>query len=164
MSDFIHSQGPAFLAHLLRRLADELIRGAEAWYPEMGVQAPPRTISTLLLLSQEGPLRVTAIASRLRQSHPLVIVWLKQLDELGLTCADSDPEDGRRTLISLSRKGKREVKRIREVLVTMEAASLRLLDAAGPDALEGLWRMEVACREQSFVELLRSCSPSAGPD
>ena len=40
--DFIQRQGPAYLAHLLRRLSDELVRGADAWYPEVGVTAPCR--------------------------------------------------------------------------------------------------------------------------
>src|SRR5580692_6042293 len=79
--DFIRSQGPAFLAHLLRRLSDELVRGADEWSPEVGVTAPPRTTSTLLVLDEHGPLGVTEISALLRQSHPLVITWIKQLQD-----------------------------------------------------------------------------------
>ncbi len=74
--DFIRRQGPAYLAHLLRRLSDELVRGADAWYPEVGVTVPPRTTSTLLALDEHGPLGVTEISTLLRQSHPLVINWI----------------------------------------------------------------------------------------
>ena len=65
MDDFIQRQGPAFLAHILRRLADELIRGAALWYPEAGVTAPPRTASTLLALDTHAALGVTEIVTDL---------------------------------------------------------------------------------------------------
>jgi DNA-binding MarR family transcriptional regulator len=155
MSDFIHQQGPAFLAHLLRRLADELIQGAADWYPTVGVTAPPRTISTLLALHDRGPLGVTELADLLRQSHPLVIVWIKELSRLSLVASKSDPADGRRTLVSLTSKGRKELLNVRKALVTMEQASAELLNLAGENAWKALWAMERGCREQSFLERLR---------
>jgi len=113
MDDFIQRQGPAYLAHILRRLADELVRGAAEWYPEAGVSAPPRTTSTLLALEEHGPLGLTELAVLLRQSHPLVIDWRRQLLELGLVESQSDPEDGRRAILSLTPAGRREVRRLR---------------------------------------------------
>ena len=49
MDDFIQRQGPAYLAHLLGRLHDELVRGAEQWYPDMGV-----TVSFLEKAPEQG--------------------------------------------------------------------------------------------------------------
>lgn len=153
--DFIAAQGPAFLAHLLRRLSDELIQGAAAWYPGVGVTAPPRTISTLLALDDEGPLGVTELAALLRQSHPLVITWIRELTSLSLVAAKGDPKDRRRSLIRLTAKGKAEVGRARAALVIMERASMHLLDQGGDGVLAALWRMEGACRSTSFADLLR---------
>jgi DNA-binding MarR family transcriptional regulator len=155
MNDFIHQQGPAFLAHLLRRLADELIQGAADWYPTVGVTAPPRTISTLLALNDRGPLGVTELADLLRQSHPLVIVWIKELSRLSLVTSKSDPGDGRRTLVSLTGKGRKELLNVRKALITMERASAELLNLAGENAWQALWAMERGCTEQSFLERLR---------
>ena len=107
MDDFIQRQGPAFLAHLLRRLSDELVQGASAWYPQAGVTAPPRTASTLLALDEHGPLAVMELATLLRQSHPLVIVWIKQLKALGFVETRIDGNDRRRSVLSLTRTGKR---------------------------------------------------------
>ncbi|HEY1229701.1 MAG TPA: hypothetical protein VGF26_20520, partial [Ramlibacter sp.] len=98
MSDFIQQQGPAFLAHLLRRLADELVQGAADWYPTVGVSVPPRTISTLLALDEHGPLGVTELAALLQQSHPLVIVWIRELTRLAMVKSRDDSADRRRTL------------------------------------------------------------------
>jgi DNA-binding MarR family transcriptional regulator len=155
MTDFIQQQGPAFLAHLLRRLADELVQGAADWYPTVGVTAPPRTISTLLALDQYGSLGVTELAALLRQSHPLVITWIKDLTQLSLVKSSGDPADRRRTLVSLTRKGRNELVRIREALAVMEQASTELLRLAGADALAMLWTMERNCQELSFLQRLQ---------
>ncbi len=156
MHDFIHAQGPAFLAHLLRRLADELVDGAAAWYPEAGVDAPPRTISTLLALDEKGSLGVTELASLLHQSHPLVITWIRELTRLAFVSSEADPADGRRTLIVLTAAGRDEVARVRAALATMEKASAGLLATGAGDLWNTLWTLEQACREQPFLERLRA--------
>lgn len=160
--DFIARQGPAFLAHLLRRLSDELVQGAALWYPTVGVTAPPRTISTLLALDELGPLGVTALARLLRQTHPLVITWIRELTSLSFVAARSDPKDGRRSLIRLTAKGKAEVRRVRKALVVMEQASVCLLGQGGDGVLAALWRMENACRDTPFADLLQRL-PEQGP-
>jgi|SRR5581483_3894706 len=155
MSDFIYRQGPAFLAHLLRRLSDELVRGADQWYPQVGVTAPPRTTSTLLALDEHGPQGVTELSKLLRQSHPLVINWIKQLKTAGFVDMRADDADGRRTVVALTRKGAGEVHRLRKALVTMAEASQELMDEAAPGVFDALWRMEKVCRNKPFVERLQ---------
>ena len=155
VGDFIQSQGPAFLAHLLRRLADELVQGAAEWYPTVGVIAPPRTISSLLALDEHGPLGITELAGLLRQSHPLVITWIKELTRLSLVRSKIDPADRRRTVVSLTLKGREELTRIRAALVVMEQASAELLQQAGPEAFPMLWALERRCRELSFRHQLQ---------
>jgi DNA-binding MarR family transcriptional regulator len=155
MDDFIQQQGPAFLAHLLRRLSDELVRGATQWYPEVGVTAPPRTASTLLALSDHGALGVTEIAGLLRQSHPLVISWIKQLKAAALIRSRPDIHDGRRAVIALTAKGTAEVARLRKALKLMETASTQLMDNAAPGLFDALWRMEEDCRNNTFAAQLR---------
>lgn len=154
MSDFIQAQGPAYLAHLLKRLSDHLVEGASDWYPRVGVRVPPRTTSTLLVLDDAGPLGITEIAARLRQSHPLVITWVNQLKALDCVESRFDPADGRRTLVHLTRRGRQEVKRLRTALETMERASRELMDQCGDGLFEALWRMEAACRAHPFAQRL----------
>jgi DNA-binding MarR family transcriptional regulator len=156
--DFIQSQGPAFLAHLLRRISDELVRGADAWSPEVGVTAPPRTTSTLLALDEQGPLGIVEIAKLLRQSHPLVINWVKQLQDHGLIKTQADRGDGRRTVVALTAKGVAEVRQIRKALTRMGETSQALMDEAAPGLFDALWRMEQACRREPFADRLRGSS------
>jgi DNA-binding MarR family transcriptional regulator len=155
MNDFILAQGPAFLAHLLRRLADQLVQGAADWYPTVGVNAPARTISTLLALEAHQQLGVTELAEVLQQSHPLVIVWIKELSRLSLVTSEADPADKRRTVIRLTDEGRAELVNIRRALVAMESASLELLNLAGENTWQAIWAMERGCREQPFLQRLR---------
>ena len=154
--DFIRRQGPAYLAHLLRRLSDELVRGAAAWYPEAGVTAPPRTTSTLLALDEHGPLGVTEISALLRQSHPLVIHWIKQLRAQGLVKTGIDKRDRRRSVVALTSKGVGEIRHLRKALVRMGETSQALMDEAAPGLFHALWRMEQACRREAFEDRLRN--------
>ncbi|WP_395331830.1 hypothetical protein WBP06_03320 [Novosphingobium sp. BL-8H] len=155
IDDFIRAQGPAYLAHILRRLADELVRGGSEWYPEMGVTAPPRTTSTLLALDEHGPLGVTEIAALLSQSHPLVIDWCRQLTSLGYIEAQTDVRDRRRSIIALTDEGRQEVVRLRSALVLMEGASVALMDEVAPGIFAELWGLEAALRQRRFADRLR---------
>lgn len=156
--DFIRKQGPAFLAHLLRRLSDELVRGADAWRSEVGLTAPPRTTSTLLALDEHGPLGVTEISTLLRQSHPLVINWIKQLRDHGFVKTHTDTGDRRRTVVALTARGNAEIRKIRRALTRMGETSQALMDEAAPGLFDALWRMEQACRREAFADRLRHTS------
>lgn len=160
--DFIRRQGPAFLAHLLRRLSDELVRGADAWCPEVGVTAPPRTTSTLLALDEHGPLGIVEISRLLRQSHPLVINWIKQLRDHGFVKTRTDTGDRRRTVVALTAKGAAEIRQIRRALTRMGETSQALMDDAAPGLFDALWRIEQACRREPFADRLRESSSRAG--
>jgi DNA-binding MarR family transcriptional regulator len=153
--DFIRRQGPAFLPALLRRIAEELLRGAEEWSPEVGLTSSPRVRSTLLALDEQGPMGVVEIAKLLQQSHPLVITWIKQLQADGYVKTRTDTADRRRTVVALTAKGVAEVRRLRKVLPRMGETAQALMDEAAPGLFEALWRMEQACRREPFADRLR---------
>src|SRR5579864_1177615 len=73
LADFVESLGLPFFAHRLRRLSETLVEASGGWLREVGVAAPPKAVSTLLLIAAEGPSTVTEIATRLRLSHPLIV-------------------------------------------------------------------------------------------
>lgn len=154
--DFIESRGVGFLAHLLKRLHDEFVRGFQAWNEEVGLLAPPRTHSTLLALHEFGELSVTELASVLRQSHPLVITWIRQLKQLGLVRSAADRKDARRAVLSLTETGEKEIQRMQAVERVVEDTYRQLMAEADADVLDALWRMERACRAKSFHERLRA--------
>lgn len=153
--DFIRAQGLPFLAHLLRRLSDRMVAEAGAFEAELDVGAPPRTASTMLLLLTEGPQAVTGIAARLRQSHPLVINWLKQLRALGLVTKSADPEDGRRSLVALTEAGVTEAKRMAALSPVIGAAYAAVLTEAEADLFDALWRVHDLIERGRLADALR---------
>ncbi len=152
--NFIQSEGLTFLAHLMGRLSDRFVRGCEQWFAVQGLIAPPRTSSTLHVLHRQGSRSVTEIAGAINQSHPLVINWVRQLKALELVEATSDPEDRRRTIVSLTERGTAEVIRLLEADKVIARAYQTLLQQAGAPVFDALWRIEAATRDQSFFDRL----------
>jgi DNA-binding MarR family transcriptional regulator len=154
--DFIRGQGLPFLAHLLRRISDLMVSEAGDWEDEeLGVRAPPRTASTMLLLAEQGPQSVTQIAEKLRQSHPLVISWLRQLEKLAFVKSSTDPADARRTLVALTPTGRAEARRMAEGSEKIGRAYAKLLREADADVHEALWRVHDLLRQGRLAALLR---------
>lgn len=153
--DFIREQGLPFLAHLLRRLSDRMVAEAGAFEAGLGIVAPPRTASTLLLLVSRGPQAVTEIAARLRQSHPLVITWINQLQALNLVTKSADPQDRRRTLVTLTDAGAEEAKRMAALSPVIGAAYETVLTEADADLLDALWRVHDLIERGRLADALR---------
>lgn len=159
--DFIETLGPAFLAHLLRRLSDELVEADKLWHAERGLKSPPRTASTLLVLEQHGNLAVTELADLLDQSHQLVQQWIGKLQRLDLICVRRDPADARRSLVSLTDEGRNEAAHLRKEIRSTETAVRALVDEVSPGLIETLWVMERNLRERSFIDRIREVDQSA---
>lgn len=154
--DFVRSEGVFFLAHILRRLSDEIVEGCAAWYAEMSLDAPPRTASTLHLLYRRGPQSVTEMASALRQSHPLAIQWIRQLAELGLVETMKDRGDRRRTIVSLTARGAAQAERLIAAHEVFERAYRQLAREADADPFEALWRLDGALQKRGLANRLRA--------
>ena len=152
--DFVRRGGLFFLAHRLRRLSDELVAECEGWFAEAGIVAPPRTTSMLYLIENEGPQRITVIASALRQFHPVVIDWVGKLKTLGLLATAVDPVDRRRTIVSLTQAGRQEVAKIRTAEEAITAAYAVLESETGVNLLDGIADWESVLSQKSlFVRI-----------
>ena len=152
MADFIRSQGLIFLPHVLRRLANRFSDACDEVFPIFGIVVPTRLVSTTHFLFEQGSAAVTDIATAVGQSHPFVIKGLKELKTLGLISTRSDPKDGRRTIVTLTAKGKWQAQRLLDARPAFEAAYRRLMDEADAAIFEPLWRMEGALRATGFGE------------
>ena len=159
--DFIRAQGLPFLAHLLRRISDRLVDDAGAFERGIGIAAPPRTASTMRLLRQRGPQSVTEIADAVRQSHPLVITWIGQLEERRLVTRSTDPKDARRTLVTLTKTGTKEANRMAEASELIGKAYQRILEEADAPIHEALWRVYDLLDSGRLAEELKSSLSTA---
>lgn len=157
----MESQGLPLLAHLLRRVSDEFVRGCEEWLPTVGIIAPTRTSSTLRLLNERGPLTITQIAEAIRQSYPLVITWVRQLEALNIVESRSDTADKRKRIVSLTETGSRQIALIAEADRMLAQAYRDLFDEARTDLLAPLWTIEHSMRDVPFADRLAKISQEA---
>lgn len=153
--DFVRTLGPAFLPHVLRRLSDLLVRDFGKFLEEQGTKAPPRTHSTLFALSANSSISVTELAALLKQSHPLIITWIRELRARGLITSAPDKTDRRRTILILTDAGREELERVRRAQRTLVEAIGQLSAEADADPLDGLWRMIEAMEREPLIDRLR---------
>lgn len=150
--DFIDSLGILTLAHRFKRMMQRLMDESAEIHQRLGLPIKPRWGSTLLLLEAEGPLSVTEVAERLRLTHPAVVQSLDDMAGMGLVRRAKDRSDQRRSVLSLSAKGRRLMPALHEVWEHMARVQAELFNAAGGDVLGTLDRVNAALDEQDLAD------------
>lgn len=103
---------------------------------------------------------MTEIAADIRQSHPLVITWVRQLKAFGLVRSLSDPSDKRRTGDRLDRSCLAEARRMLKADKIIEKAYRQLMQDADAELFENLFRIDKPCQVRSFYDrLVRAARP-----
>ncbi|RLU83649.1 MarR family transcriptional regulator [Streptomyces griseocarneus] len=101
------------------------------------------TLSTLRRLEQEGPVRLTLLATAEGIAQPSMTQLVQRLERQGLATRLSHPEDGRVCLVAITDTGRELLAerhratetRIADLLGTLPAENLRALDEALHTAL-----------------------------
>jgi len=95
------------LGSRLRRLSDTITDDAQKIYNTYGNSLKANWFPVFYYLSnQEGAKPVTIIATEINHSHPSVIKIVREMSKALLVEEEKDPTDGRKNLISLTKKGK----------------------------------------------------------
>ena len=89
------------------RVHEELLRAAGVRLDRAGV-----ALLYKLRLYADTPFRVTSLAALLGVDAPTVTRKVQQLERLGYVARDPDPDDGRASLIRLTRSGQDTVDRV----------------------------------------------------
>lgn len=121
-----HPRHGAFLANQLHRLADLITQQGDDLLMGAGLSLPSRAVSSVLLIGERGQMSAADIAKKLDQPHQLVTQRVEILIELGLVGRIDDPSDGRRKILELTRKGKKELRLVETCLRDAEQVFLDL--------------------------------------
>jgi len=150
----LRTYGSLLLASRMRKVGEALYSGVDEIYRRHGVDLPARCFPILFLLRDQGRLGISELALKLGQSHPAVSQMSRKLLQHGVIAEWPDPEDERRRLLSLSRRGAGLMRRLEpvwkavvEAIEGMEAA--RPLSAALDAVDEALEQRGFAARIQS---------------
>lgn len=161
--DFIRGRGLPFLAHRLRRIQELILEGTGEALAEAGFKGPPRSVSTLLLLSEQGPMGVTEIGQRLRLSHPLIIKLSRALAAAGLVRSEVDPDDSRRRLIRLTEAGKAQAALVEAFLSRIGSAFEAMFAEGGHDLLAAAAAFEQAAERRPVAGRIAAAAELAAP-
>ncbi|MCI5081626.1 MAG: helix-turn-helix domain-containing GNAT family N-acetyltransferase [Saprospiraceae bacterium] len=105
-TNFFRQIGKMALGSRLRRLSEHLTEEATQLYQLYQVPLHPKWFPVFYVLSQNGPLGITTIATQIGHSHPSVSKIVREMAKAGLIEERKDQSDGRRNLVSLSANGK----------------------------------------------------------
>ena len=98
---------------------------------------------------REGPLRLTALATKEGVSQPSMTQLIQRLERQGLVARLADPDDGRAALIGITRQGQELLdewkrlrrERLRMLLATLTAEERSVLSRSAQDAFPVLSRL-----------------------
>lgn len=120
-------------ADALLRVARRLRTATHAALAPLGLS--PHQARALRIIGESGPVRPSAIASRLRIAPRSATEVLDALAERGWVARSADPDDRRAALISLTASGRALAERVTEL---RREESERLLGVLNADALRDL--------------------------
>lgn len=151
----IEELGELALATRLRRLADRLQHDVSRLYKERSVPIQSRWFPVLFALARYGRRSVSDLAQDLGLSHTAI----KQIDlhmaRAGLVVSETDPDDRRRRVLSLSPAGEQAAEDIASLWDEVRAATRDLLAESGHDVLRGIAEVERLLDERSMLERVR---------
>jgi len=107
-----------------------IARTARRLRQEAGVDLSPSQTAALGTIERRGPLTPSEVASIERIQRPTATRVIARLEEAGWVSRASDPEDGRSSLVSITRDGRALLERVR---ANKDAFLARRLDALDRD-------------------------------
>lgn len=156
MVDFVESLGPGFFAHRLVRLSERMVESCGAWFDAVGVKAPPRAASTLMLLRARGPLSPPDIADELQFSPSRITTLIRELVRADLVRIETDRAARGERVAVLTATGRTEAERIAGANRMMASAYERLFREAGVDGVAAVDRLEQALTTQPLQDRLKA--------
>jgi DNA-binding MarR family transcriptional regulator len=129
----IAQQWPTLLLIKLGRIT--MHRFTEALAP-FGIR--PRHVAALIELRDRGELTQQSLCGQLHLDPTNLVAILNELEEKGYATRRRDPQDRRRHLVEVSKKGIAVIDKVSEVMDGVEAELLEGLSAAEREQLSGL--------------------------
>jgi DNA-binding MarR family transcriptional regulator len=129
----IAKQWPTLLMIKLGRIT--MHRFTEALEP-FGIR--PRHVAALIELRDRGELTQQSLCGQLHLDPTNLVAILNELEQRGYATRRRDPEDRRRHLVEVSKKGIAVIEKVSEVMDGVEDDLLEGLEPAEREQLEGL--------------------------
>jgi DNA-binding MarR family transcriptional regulator/ribosomal protein S18 acetylase RimI-like enzyme len=150
--DIIRDIGPLGFASRLKRLAELLQRDVSRVYKTQRLDFEARWFPVMYSLAAHGPLSVTELAVALGLTHPAINQIAAAMSRRGLLESAKDKADERRRILRLSAEGRRLHSSMQPLWDEIASATSQLIDAADPDLLTGISRIEESLTERCMYD------------
>ena len=134
--DFFEKTGKMAIGSRLRILTDTVTADANCIYKLYGIDIKPKWFPLLFVLADGEEKTVTGIAKEIGHSHPSVSNIVREMTAKGLIKGIEDKTDKRRTVITLSSRGKHIATMLTELCKDVEVA----VECISKETRHDLWR------------------------
>ncbi len=149
---FYNRTGKMALGSRLRRLSDMITEDAGRIYEAYGVDFQPRWFPVFYVLQEGDTKSVTEIAAEIGHTHVSVSQILKEMVKKGYVVEKRDRNDGRKTLISLSKTGQEVAIRIQDQFRDVNQAIEKASASTAHDLWKAIEAWEVLLSDKSLLE------------
>lgn len=144
--------GRAALGTRVRFMGETITANATKIYNLYGIEMNPKWFPVFYILSNDRERTITSIAGDIGQSHVSVIKIVSEMSKAGLVTERTSTEDRRRTLVMLSKAGKKFSEKIQNQYIDVKAAIEELSSQSRHDLWEALDEWEYLLLQKSLIQ------------
>jgi len=153
--NFFDKVGTVAIGSRLRMLTEKMTEDASRIYELYNIDMQPKWFPVFYVISQGEEKTVTEIAKEIGHSHPSVSKIISEMVAKGLVTEKKDKADGRRNMISLSKKGKEITVRIKDQYTDIESAIGGITKQATHDLWKAIEEWEFILEQQSLLNRVK---------
>lgn len=153
--EFFDKTGKAALGSRLRMLTETITEDAAQIYKLYDTPLQPKWFPVFYVLSAGEEKTITAIAKEIGHSHPSVSKIITEMRKKGLVAEKKDKTDGRRNMVSLTKKGTDINLKLKDQLIDVGNAVEAISAQASHDLWKAIQEWEYLLQQQSLLERVR---------
>ncbi len=150
--NIINELGELAIGARMRRLIDVLARDVGKIYVEHGLEFETKYFALFYLVSKRGSISIMEIAEELSLTHPAIIHMAKELEKKGYIESVQAPDDLRKRLLRLSKKGKAALPSFQKVWNKIGRLNKQLMESQTNNLLNALQEMEALLEEKTYYK------------
>jgi DNA-binding MarR family transcriptional regulator/ribosomal protein S18 acetylase RimI-like enzyme len=152
---YLPSLAQLALGSRLKSLSDHFYSAVDEVYRGCGAGIESRWFPVLRFLWENGETTVSDVAQAIGQTHSAVSQLADKLVDAGLVCRNKDAQDGRRSLLALTDKGRAQLAALGPIWVSVRRGIVKSLGEDGlRTLLDALAATEAALQERPVVDAM----------
>jgi DNA-binding MarR family transcriptional regulator/GNAT superfamily N-acetyltransferase len=152
---YLPSLAQLALGSRLKSLSDHFYAAVDEVYRTCGAGVESRWFPVLRFLWENGETTVSDMAQAIGQTHSAVSQLADKLVDAGLICRKKDAQDGRRSLLALTEKGRADLSALGPIWVAVRRGIVKSLGHEGLETLlTALAATEAALQERPVVDAM----------